>query len=142
MPLFDEASRVEEPNTWNRSVYVDVPGRLAASHIYLDMQETGTAEEMSDSVVYAIWKTEACAKQRIANGYEEPHKVKYWSIGNENYGWWEIGAKDEKEWGRLTLEAAKMMKHVDPCTELSAAALTDIDWNVWILARDSGQLFP
>ena len=46
--------------------------------------------------------------------------------------------KDEKEWGRLTLEAAKMMKHVDPCTELSAAALTDIDWNVNLL-KNCGQ---
>ena len=30
------------------------------------------------------------------------------------------------------------MKHVDPCTELSAAALTDIDWNVNLL-KNCGQ---
>ena len=30
-------------------------------------------------------------------------------------------------------ESAKMIKHVDPCTELSAAALADLDWNVKLL---------
>ena len=50
--------------------------------------------------------------------------MKYWSIGNENYGGWEIGAKSAEEWGRLVLEAAKMIKHVDPTTELTAAAFS------------------
>lgn len=39
------------------------------------------------------------------------------------------------EWGRLVLESAKMMKHVDPDTELSAAALADIHWNVDLLKK-------
>ena len=64
---------------------------------------------------------------------KKPFGVKYWSIGNENYGGWEIGAKSAQEWGRLVLESAKMMKHVDPTIELTAAALTDLDWNVNLL---------
>ncbi len=28
---------------------------------------------------------------RQANGSVEPHHVRYWSIGNENYGAWEMG---------------------------------------------------
>ena len=70
---------------------------------------------------------------RAANGHTEPFNVKYWSIGNENYGAWEIGAKDSHEWSRLVTESAKMLQHVDPTAELSAAALTDIDWNVSLL---------
>ena len=31
------------------------------------------------------------------------------------------------------VESAKLMKHVDPTAELSAAALADLDWNVNLL---------
>lgn len=34
------------------------------------------------------------------------------SIGNENYGGWEMGAKTSQVWGRFVLESAMMMKHV------------------------------
>ncbi len=67
------------------------------------------------------------------NGYAAPYGVKYWSIGNENYGFWEIGAKSADEWGRLVRESAKMMMHVDARVQLSAAALADIDWNINLL---------
>jgi len=89
---------------------------------------------MSDWVEYCNLKTEGCyAKQRIENGFEEPHNVKFWSIGNENYGQWEIGAKSAEEWGRLVLESAKMMRHVDPTLQLSATAISDINWNMNLL---------
>lgn len=98
------------------------------------MRERGSAEEMSDWVEYCNLDHEGeYAQWRIANGHRAPHAVKYWSIGNENYGAWELGAKDAREWGRLVVESAKLMKHVDPRTELSAAALADIDWNVNLL---------
>ena len=38
------------------------------------------------------------------------------------------------------LESAKMMKHVDPTAQLSAAALTDINWNVNLLKKCGQQL--
>jgi len=89
---------------------------------------------MSDWVEYCNLETEGeYARMRIANGFREPHKVKYWSIGNENYGHWEIGAKETHEWARLVAEATKMIQHVDPTTSLTAAALVDLDWNVNLL---------
>lgn len=91
---------------------------------------------MSDWVEYCNLPTEGkYAKWRIENGFPDPHQVKYWSIGNENYGFWEIGAKDSREWSRLVKESAKMIKHVDPLTQLSAAALTDLDWNIRLLTE-------
>lgn len=70
---------------------------------------------------------------RISNGNRQPFGVKYWSIGNENWGSWEIGAKTREEWGHLVRESAKMIKRVDPSVELSAAALPDVDWNLNLL---------
>lgn len=79
-------------------------------------------------------------RRRISNGHPAPYRVKYCSIGNENYGGWELGAKDAREWGRLVLEASKMIKRVDPTTSITAAALADADWNVELLKSAADRL--
>lgn len=138
-PFFDKAWRVEDPNTFGTDEYVNMCRKLGCEPYICTNAGTGTAEEMSDWVEYCNLESEGqYARWRIANGCEKPHRVKYWSVGNENYGAWEIGAKSAEEWGRLVAEASKMIKHVDPETELTAAALTDLDWNINLL-RMSGQ---
>lgn len=138
-PFFDKAWRVEDPNTFGTDEYVNMCRKIGCESYICTNAGTGTAEEMSDWVEYCNLENEGqYARWRIANGCEKPHKVKYWSVGNENYGAWEIGAKSAEEWGRLVAEASKMIKHVDPETELTAAALTDLDWNINLL-RMSGQ---
>ena len=135
-PVFDKAWRVEDPNTFGTDEYVAMCRKIGCEPYICTNAGTGTPEEMSDWVEYCNLDHEGeFARWRIANGHREPHKVKYWSIGNENYGAWELGAKAVGEWGRLVLESAKLMKHVDPDAQLSAAALTDIHWNVDLLSH-------
>lgn len=137
-PFFDKAWRVEDPNTFGTDEYIKLCRKLDCEPYICTNAGTGTPEEMSDWVEYCNLESEGkYAKWRMKNGYPKPYKVKYWSIGNENYGFWEIGAKDSAQWGRLVKESAKMIKHVDPLTELSAAALTDLDWNLTLL-REAG----
>lgn len=57
---------------------------------------------------------------RIYHGYQKPHNIKTWCLGNEMDGPWQIGAKTAYEYGRLATEAAKVMKWVDPGIELVA----------------------
>src|SRR5262249_25120768 len=49
------------------------------------------------------------ADQRRKNGREEPYKVKYWALGNEVDGPWQMGHKDAEEYAKFALEAAKAM---------------------------------
>ena len=135
-PFFDKAWRVEDPNTFGTDEYIKFCRKIDCAPYICTNAGTGTMEEMSDWVEYCNLKDQGeYAKQRVENGFDEPHAVKYWSIGNENYGDWEIGAKDADEWSRLVLESAKMMKHADPTIELSAAALTDPNWNLKLLQK-------
>lgn len=135
-PFFDKAWRVEEPNLFGTDEFILLCRKLGCEPYICTNAGTGTPEEMSDWVEYCNLESQGqYARWRIANGFSAPHKVKYWSIGNENYGFWEIGAKSSEEWGRLAEESAKMMKHVDPAIELSAAALSDPDWNLNLLRR-------
>lgn len=135
-PVFDKAWRVEEPNTFGTDEYMKLCRKLGCQPYLCMNAGTGTPEEMSDWVEYCNLRQEGkYAKARIENGQKEPYGVTYWSVGNENYGSWEIGAKSAEEWGRLVCEAAKMIKHVDPSTQLSAAALPDVEWNINLLKR-------
>lgn len=55
---------------------------------------------------------------RRAHGYDKPHAIKTWCLGNEMDGPWQIGHKTAEEYGRAACEAAKVMKWVDPSIEL------------------------
>ncbi len=137
-PRFDKAWRVEDPNTFGTDEYIKLCRKIGCEPYICTNAGTGTAEEMSDWMEYCNLESEGLnARARIANGYPAPHRVRYWSIGNENYGNWEIGAKGAEEWSRLVLESAKMMRHVDPTAEISAAALSDLDWNTRLLGAAS-----
>ncbi|WNQ12499.1 alpha-N-arabinofuranosidase [Paenibacillus aurantius] len=57
---------------------------------------------------------------RISHGYEKPHGIRTWCLGNEMDGPWQIGSKTAEEYGRIACETAKVMKWVDPTIELVA----------------------
>lgn len=54
---------------------------------------------------------------RRSHGYEAPHNIKTWCLGNEMDGPWQIGHKTAVEYGRTALEASKVMKWTDPSIE-------------------------
>ncbi len=134
--VFDKAWRVEESNAFGTDEFIKLCRKLDCEPYICTNAGTGSIEEMSDWLEYCNLESEGeFASQRIANGFIDPYGVKYYSIGNENYGSWELGAKDAGEWGNLVCEAAKLLKHVDPTVSLSAAAITDIDWNLSLLRK-------
>ena len=57
---------------------------------------------------------------RKSHGFEAPHDVKFWCLGNEMDGPWQTCAKTAHEYGRIALETAKVMRWVSPDLELAA----------------------
>lgn len=49
---------------------------------------------------------------RRSHGYEEPHNVRFWCLGNEMDGPWQIGQKTAWEYGRIAKETAKVLRGV------------------------------
>ena len=138
---FDKAWRVEDSNQFGTDEFVEWCRKINAEPYICTNAGTGTQEEMSDWVEYCNLTDEGrYAQLRQSNGYRNPHNVKYWSIGNENYGWWEIGAKTVDEWGDFVLESAKMMRSVDPSIQLFAAANYDLDWTLNLIRTAGRQL--
>ncbi len=138
-PAFDKAWRVEDNNHFGTDEFIALCRKIGAEPYICTNAGSGTPEEMSNWVEYCNLSYEGkYAKRRIANGHVEPFKVKYWSIGNENYLPGEIGAKTAAEWGLYVRESAKMMKRVDPTIEVLAASVADLDWNLHLL-REAGK---
>lgn len=54
------------------------------------------------------------ANQRRLNGHTGPYNVKYWCLGNELDGPWQVAKKTAQEYGRLANETSKAMKLMDP----------------------------
>jgi alpha-N-arabinofuranosidase len=57
---------------------------------------------------------------RRAHGWEQPHDIRFWCLGNEVDGPWQMGSKTATEYGRVATEAAKLMRLTDPRIELAA----------------------
>jgi alpha-N-arabinofuranosidase len=57
---------------------------------------------------------------RRAHGFAKPHGIKFWCLGNEMDGPWQICQKTAIEYGRVAQETAKLMRWVDPGIQLTA----------------------
>ncbi|MBP5320858.1 MAG: hypothetical protein J6334_07700 [Kiritimatiellae bacterium] len=132
-PMWNKAWAVEDPNTFGTDEYVKWCRKVGCEPYICTNAGTGSEEEMSDWVEYCNLSVGKWGRQRIANGYEKPHDVLYWSVGNENWGGHEIGAKTVEQWGPLVRESAKMMRGVDRRIKLFAAALPDERWTLPLL---------
>lgn len=90
----------------------------AEPHLNLAMG-TGSLAEASAWLEYCngIHATKY-AEMRKAHGHEAPHGVRYWQLGNEMYGNWEIGYTDAKSYGIEAREWAKVLRRLDPSISL------------------------
>jgi alpha-N-arabinofuranosidase len=101
---------------------------------------TGSWDEARNWVEYCNRKTGTYFSDlRAKNGSSEPYNVKYWALGNEMDGEWQMGHRNAEDYGKYALEAAKLMKWIDPSIKLvvcgsSAFGSGWIDWNRTVLS--------
>jgi alpha-N-arabinofuranosidase len=133
-PNYNMAWRVPEPNTFGTDEFIAWCREVGAEPYICTNGGNGTPQEMSDWVEYCNGQLDTKnARLRRQNGSDRPFGVRYWGIGNESYGDWQVGAKTIAEWGPYVAESAKMMRNVDPDIVLSAAAVPDLDWTLALL---------
>ena len=83
----------------------------------------GDMREAADWVEYCNGKGDsALANLRRKHGFAEPHGVRYWGVGNEVDGPWQIGYKTPLEYARALTEFGKVMRWTDPDIKLIASA--------------------
>ena len=65
--------------------------------------------------------------------------MKYWGLGNELYGDWQIGyCSNGLEYAKRACEFANLMKRADSSIKLVGVGCDDDDWN-YDVVKNSGQ---
>jgi alpha-N-arabinofuranosidase len=54
------------------------------------------------------------ANLRRKNGHEEPYNVKYWALGNEMWGPWQVEQMTKEDYAKKAFQWAKALKLLDP----------------------------
>ncbi|NGN62756.1 alpha-N-arabinofuranosidase [Streptomyces sp. A7024] len=62
----------------------------------------------------------AYTRRRKDNGHPDPYRVRYWGVGNEPYGPWQMGHRPAAEYAAAAREHARFMRLVDPEIKLVA----------------------
>jgi alpha-N-arabinofuranosidase len=96
----------------------------------------GTVDEARQWVEYTNEARKTYwADQRRKNGRDKPWAVKYWGLGNEIDGPWQLGHKNAEDYSKFALEAAKAMRRVDGSIKLIASGSSNFgpnsDWIGW-----------
>ena len=74
----------------------------------------GTIEEVAEEIEYCNGsKDTPMGKLRAKNGHPEPYKVKWWAIGNEMYGNWQLGHMPIDKYTKKHNDVVKAMRKVD-----------------------------
>jgi alpha-N-arabinofuranosidase len=69
------------------------------------------------------------AQRRRENGHPAPYRVRYWGLGNEMYGDWQVGALSAEEYVRTATRWARAVKMLDPDAVLVSCGMNG--WNDW-----------
>src|SRR5678816_1148626 len=119
--VLERAWNSMETNQFGTNDFVDWC-RLVGAEPLLGMNfGTGSAEM---AVAYAEYcnleRGSKWSELRRSHGYEQPHNVRYWCLGNEMDGNWQIGQLQAREYGRKARDVAKQMRVIDRGVQLIA----------------------
>ena len=120
----------EEPNRFGTDEFIEYCRALGAEPYICVNMGTGTMDEAQSWVEYCNGSGNTYwANLRRQNGHSEPYGVKYWGLGNEQYGHWQIGALSADDYVKKAVEFAKVMKWTDPSIQLVSCG--NSGWSDW-----------
>ena len=135
--MFDYAWQAEESNQFGTVDFINLCRKLNAEPCICVNMGTGTIEEAMHWVEYCNGTENTYyANLRRQHGYEEPFNVKYWGLGNEVYGDWQMGYKNAEDYAKAAFEFAKAMLWVDSSIKLIACGYEkNSDWNTVVVKK-------
>jgi alpha-L-arabinofuranosidase len=120
--------------------YMDLM-RLIAAEPYITVNSgLGDVAMALDELQYANGSPDTkMGKLRAANGHPEPWGVKFWAIGNEMYGDWQLGFMPLSDYVKKHTQYAVAMKAMDPSVQVVAVGAVG-RWSETMLAEASNHM--
>jgi alpha-N-arabinofuranosidase len=120
----------EEPNRFGTDEFIDYCRALDTEPFIVVNMGSGSMDEAQAWVEYCNGTGNThWANLRRKHGHEEPYGVKYWGLGNEMYGKWQIGSLSAEDYVKKARQFAAMMKWTDPSIRLVSCGQQG--WNDW-----------
>jgi alpha-L-arabinofuranosidase len=117
----------EEPNQFGTHEFIAFSRAIGAASYFAGNLGSGTINELRDWVEYCNFGgNSTLANERRANGAEEPFGVRFWGIGNENWG---CGGNMSPEEYAATFARYRTFVFNYPGTEVQAIACGPNDNN-------------
>jgi alpha-N-arabinofuranosidase len=138
--VLDRAWNTLETNQFGTNEFITWARAVGTEPLFGLNFGTASAEDAAALVEYcnASGGTK-WSELRRSHGYDQPHNVKYWCVGNEMDGPWQIGHMPAREYGIKATDAARQMRAVDPNIKLIACGSsgpfmpTYIEWDRTVL---------
>ena len=119
--VLDRAWNSIETNQFGTNEFIEWCGMVGAEPLLGMNFGTGTVESAVAYVEYCnLDRGTRWSELRRAHGYDRPHNVRHWCLGNEMDGPWQIGQLQAREYGRKARDAAQQMRVIDPNLQLIA----------------------
>jgi alpha-L-arabinofuranosidase len=120
----------EESNRFGTDEFIEYCRSLETDPFIVVNMGSGTMDEAQAWVEYCNGNGDTYwANLRRKYGHEEPYGVKYWGLGNEMYGKWQIGSLSAEDYVKKARQFAAMMKWTDPSIRLVSCGQQG--WNDW-----------
>ena len=95
---------------------------------------TGTAEMAVAYVEYCnLDRGTKWSELRRSHGYTQPHNVRYWCLGNEMDGPWQIGQLQARDYGRKARDVARQMRGIDRGLQLIACGSSGTNMPMYLV---------
>lgn len=123
-----------EDNRFGTHEFLDYAREVGSEPYICANFGTGTWDEAQQWVEYVNFAGDtATTRLRQRNGRDKPWNVKYWGLGNEMDGPWQMGHRTAEDYGKYALEGAKLMRWTDPNIKMVAAGSSNFnaDWIGW-----------
>jgi alpha-N-arabinofuranosidase len=135
-PRRDDAWGALETNRFGTDEFLKYCERLGVTPYICINAGLGSVDDARHWVEYCNEPGDtAWARERRKNGRNQPWGVKYWGLGNEIDGPWQLGHKNAEDYAKFALEAAKAMRRADESIQLIASGSSnfrpDSDWVGW-----------
>jgi alpha-N-arabinofuranosidase len=143
-PIYDPVWRAVQPNDVGTDEFITLCRLLDVDPYITVNAGFGDAWSAKELVEYANGAaTTPMGKWRAANGHPQPYHVKFWGIGNEPWGDYQMGSMSVEQFELKHNMFAKAMRKVDPTIILIAGgAMPDVMTGANQSKRISGKFVP
>ncbi|MGO9095883.1 MAG: alpha-N-arabinofuranosidase [Bryobacteraceae bacterium] len=143
-PVMDHVWHAVQPNDVGTDEFMTLCRLLDVEPYVTVNAGFGDAWSAAQLVEYANGPvTTPMGRLRAANGHPQPYKVKFWGVGNEPWGDWQLGFIPVAQFELKHNLFAKAMRKADPAiTLIAAGAMPDDMAGAKQAKRLNGQIVP